>query len=121
MVSCGSIRVKKPILLDLPGLLSYFLRVMANCYFCKKPLGLEGKVSFRELCVHCGMDVHVCCNCNHYDPGRSNYCREPMAEKVRDIEARNTCEYFILSGQSVNTDNEADKAKAALEDLFKKK
>lgn len=84
-------------------------------------MGLEGKVSFRELCPHCGMDVHVCRNCGMYDPGRANNCKEPMAEKVRDVEARNTCEFFVLSGAQAAGTDKTDKAKAALEDLFKKK
>ncbi len=95
---------------------------MARCFFCTKPLiGLESKVSFRELCPHCGMDVHVCLNCRFYDPGRSNKCSEPVAEKVRDVEARNTCEYFVLGTGEAAAVDDAKKAKAALEDLFKKK
>ncbi|MFH1092035.1 MAG: hypothetical protein V1742_10755, partial [Pseudomonadota bacterium] len=66
-----------------------FLDVMAGCFFCQKELTLEGRVSFKELCPQCGMDVHVCRNCDLFDPGRSNNCREPMAEKVRDVEVRN--------------------------------
>ena len=97
------------------------LGVMASCFFCHKQLDLEGKVSFRELCPHCGMDVHVCKNCGHYDPGRSNHCREPMAEKVRDAEARNTCEYFIVGEGGPLGGDDVQKAKAALDDLFKKK
>ncbi|MFH1134570.1 MAG: hypothetical protein V1816_00640 [Pseudomonadota bacterium] len=81
---------------------------------------MDGKVSFRELCPHCGMDFHVCRNCGHYDPGRSNHCREPMAEKVRDDEARNTCEYFI-PGTSSSGLNDAAQTRNALEELFKKK
>ena len=91
------------------------------CFFCHKPLVIEGPVSFRELCSGCGMDVHVCRNCRHYDPGRSKGCREPVAEKVRDPEARNHCEYFILVVDTAEPTDEAAKAKAALEALFKKK
>ncbi|MBF0528002.1 MAG: hypothetical protein HQK55_01775 [Deltaproteobacteria bacterium] len=92
-----------------------------KCFFCSKPLDIEGKVSFRELCPHCGMDVHVCRNCEFYDPGRASYCREPGAEKVRDVEARNTCEYFVLSRKASGPADELAKAKEALENLFKKK
>ncbi|MBF0530449.1 MAG: hypothetical protein HQK55_14500 [Deltaproteobacteria bacterium] len=83
-------------------------------------MGLEGKISFRELCALCGQDAHVCRNCGFFDPSRSNNCREPMAEKVRDIEKNNTCEYFTLAGAGL-VSSEADSAKAALEQLFKKK
>lgn len=94
---------------------------MALCFFCKKDLELEGKVSFHALCPHCGMDAHVCCNCGFYAPGYSNNCREPAAEKVRDPEGLNHCEYFVLAGTGKIETSEADKAKAALEALFKKK
>ena len=67
------------------------------------------------------MDVHVCSNCGHHDPGRANRCREPQAEKVRDPEARNVCEYFIPARAQAGPDDEAARAKAALNDLFKKK
>lgn len=98
-----------------------FLGGMAVCFFCLKPLEVEGKVSFRELCPNCGMDVHVCRNCEFYDPGRANNCREPIAEKVRDPEAGNVCEYFILSGRDSEGADDAQRAKTALEALFKKK
>ena len=94
---------------------------MAVCFFCHKELGLEGKVPFSELCPHCGMDAHVCRNCHFYDPGRANNCREPMAEKVRDVEARNHCEYFQLGDQAAGSGANVSQAKAALEELFKKK
>ena len=67
------------------------------------------------------MDFHVCRNCGHYDPGRSNHCREPMAEKVRDDEARNTCEFFVPGFSAVESNDAAAKARNALEELFKKK
>lgn len=94
---------------------------MTACFFCHKPLDIEGKASFHELCPHCGMDVHVCLNCTFFDPGRANNCREPNAEQVRDSEARNTCEYFVLSGGGSTVAPAAQDAMAALEALFKKK
>ena len=94
---------------------------MAVCFFCHKLLDLEGKVSFRELCPHCGMNVHVCLNCEFYDEGYSNYCREPQAEQVRDREALNRCEYFVLSSSTKVPDEAKAKAKAQLDELFKKK
>jgi len=74
----------------------------------------------RELCPHCGMDVHVCVNCEFYDPSYANSCREPQAERVSDPEARNACEYFRLRGGDDFQDDEAAKARAQLENLFKK-
>jgi len=94
---------------------------MTECFFCHKPLEAEGKVSFHGICPHCGMDVHVCRNCEFYDQNRANNCREPMAEKVRDTEVRNMCEYFVLGRRRFGEDQAAKQAKEALESLFKKK
>jgi len=97
---------------------------MAVCFFCQKTFELNlnpgEKVPFREECPHCGMDVHICANCSFYDPGHSNACREPQAERVLDPEARNVCEYYQLSGGDGVRDDEAARAKAQLENLFKK-
>jgi hypothetical protein len=93
---------------------------MAVCFFCRKTLDIQGKVPFSAECPHCGMDVHVCRNCEFYEPGRPNDCREPMAEPVRDREKRNVCEYFVLAGGDSGQDREADEAKKKLEALFKK-
>lgn len=94
---------------------------MALCFFCKKPLELEGKISIRESCLECGMDVHVCLNCDFYDPGYSNACREPQAEQARDRETRNVCEYFILSSSKSSGDEAQQAARSKLEEIFKKK
>ncbi|MBW2091751.1 MAG: hypothetical protein JRI34_06455 [Deltaproteobacteria bacterium] len=94
---------------------------MTVCFFCHKLLDLEGKVSFNELCPHCGMDVHVCRNCEFYDEGYANYCRESQAEPIRDREARNLCEYFVLSTSGSAQEDTAAQVKAKLDNLFKKK
>ena len=94
---------------------------MARCFFCDKPLKLKGKISIRESCPECGMDAHVCLNCDFYDLGHSNDCRETQAEPVRDRDRRNVCEYFVLSESGKSADPSLDKARAGLEELFKKK
>ncbi|MBW1709561.1 MAG: hypothetical protein JRJ73_06710 [Deltaproteobacteria bacterium] len=82
---------------------------------------MEGKVPFRELCPHCGMDVHVCLNCEFYDTGYANYCRESQAEPIRDREVSNRCEYFVLGSSDSTQDDAAARAKKQLDNLFKKK
>ena len=37
------------------------------------------KVGRRDSCPHCGADLHVCKNCQHFDPNVHNQCREPEA------------------------------------------
>ena len=64
------------------------------CYHCHKEV--EGKVGFREECLHCQADLHTCLNCRFHDPSAYNECCEPSAKWVRDKEQNNYCEYFEL-------------------------
>ena len=42
------------------------------------------KVGRKDECPHCGADLHVCKNCNLYEPALHNQCREPEAAFIRD-------------------------------------
>ena len=64
------------------------------CFFCQKPIDLEGKIQFREECPHCRRDLHICKNCREYDPHAYHQCRESQAEYVAEKEKSNLCEYF---------------------------
>ncbi len=92
-----------------------------KCWSCKKEISVT-TVGFREECPHCRVDLHVCTNCTHYDTTRYNECREPIAERVREKDRANRCEFFSVSGGSGDG---VDKAKQDLlsqaEALFKKK
>jgi transposase len=44
--------------------------------------------------MHCGVDMHVCKNCQLYDPAIHNQCREPEAQFIRDREVGNFCPHF---------------------------
>ena len=82
---------------------------------------LEHKVSFREECPHCQFDLHICLNCQFYDESVYNECKESSAERVRDKERNNYCEYFDPSNENKNSglsDREEQLKKAAA--LFKK-
>lgn len=69
------------------------------CYHCGKLVELEHKISFREECPHCGADLHICRNCCFYDESAYNECKESSAEKVKDKERNNYCEYFEPSSK----------------------
>ena len=82
---------------------------------------LEHKVSFREECPHCQSDLHICLNCQFYDESAYNECKESSAERVRDKERNNYCEYFDPLNENKNSglsDREEQLKKAAA--LFKK-
>lgn len=94
-----------------------------ECYSCKKTIGIEGKIGFRQDCDQCGHDLHSCVQCQHYDPKVYNECREPMADRILEKQKANYCEFF--NPQAAGTTSTADQKKADLlalaEALFKKK
>ncbi len=74
----------------------------------------------QDICRKCGRDTKVCKNCEHYEPGAHNDCRESQADRVVEKERSNFCDYFKPSSRSGGTSNR-DAAKAAAEALFRKK
>ena len=79
------------------------------------------RVGFRDTCEKCDSDLHVCLNCVHYDSNAYNQCREPNAEWVSERERANRCDYFALGDRSGDSANaERERARASLDDLFKK-
>jgi hypothetical protein len=91
---------------------------MRTCFKCQAPV-TEEKVFFRDECRSCGADLHVCFNCEFYDPGKSNKCREPQADYVSERDRSNVCEYFRFKDSSAKPSAKAD-AEKLWQDLFKK-
>jgi hypothetical protein len=79
------------------------------------------RVGLREECDQCHADVHVCKNCEFYDPKVYNECREPSAEVIREKERSNYCDYFAARAGSVSEQQKKQDLRAAAEALFKKK
>ena len=97
------------------------MAVKLICFSCGKELTFsDSRIGFREECLHCRNDVHVCKNCHFYDPKAYNECREPQADIVREKDRANFCEYFTpREGGSAPVDKAAA-LRAAAEALFKK-
>ena len=100
-----------------------------------------------EECRQCHAELHVCKLCEFYSIAVAKHCRETIAEEVKDKERANFCDYFkprpgaysnvsqdaaakaksdldALFGGSKAAASEpsaADRARAELEALFKKK
>lgn len=88
------------------------------CFKCKTKTAFDGKLGFRAECS-CREDLHVCKNCEFYDPKVYNECRETSADVIREKDRANYCEYF----RPGNTQSAEDNKKAlfaAAEALFKK-
>ena len=87
------------------------------CWSCGA--GLSGPDYRREAeCPQCRKQTHVCRNCRFYAPGRPNDCREPVAEPVQDKSRANFCGYFEPSSEAHSPATDADRLRAAAEDLF---
>lgn len=84
-------------------------------------IGTVERVGFRDDCPRCGWPVHVCHNCEFYDPGFHNQCREPMAEAVTDRERANFCEYFTPVVKSAKRVAGDEAARDRLATLFRKR
>lgn len=73
---------------------------MIECWKCHRQIESGSKISFRAVCIYCGIDWHVCKNCRYYAPGKPNDCAVPGTEFVRDREAANFCEDFAIKNPS---------------------
>ncbi len=63
------------------------------CHRCGAEVGVSA-VGARDVCERCGAYLHCCHNCEFYEPGVHNDCREPNAEVVADKERGNFCDFF---------------------------
>lgn len=91
-----------------------------NCASCGVPVDLPDKVGFRDTCPSCHAYLHSCVNCAFLVDSR---CTEPSAEKVRDPEGINFCEWFIVRTQDAGRSTQQDSkegGKEAAEELWKK-
>ena len=93
-----------------------------NCFHCGRRIELTQRVGFREVCPGCDRSIHVCLNCDFYDPAFNNQCREPQAERVVDKDRANFCEYFRpVKASEPRRRSPASDTRTKLEALFKKK
>ena len=76
----------------------------------------------RAVCS-CGAWLHACLNCEFYEAGLANDCREPRAERVVDKAAGNFCDWFRAGTRAAGTKEKsgADAARGALDALFRKR
>ena len=92
---------------------------MKRFYKCKNLVTLEF-VSRRDECRACGSDLHVCLNCTFFDETKSNKCREPQTEYVKEKDRSNYCDYFRFKDDTQKKSSKED-AEKLWGDLFTKK
>ena len=91
-----------------------------HCFHCRTENTFEGKIGFRDECMQCRSDLHVCKNCEFWDAKSYNECRETSADVVREKERANFCDFFSPKSGGMTADDQKNKIKAAAEALFKK-
>ena len=92
---------------------------MKVCHKCKREVPFESRILRSEECPWCAASLHCCKNCGFHDRTAHNECREIGTELIRDREAANYCSYFTYVDGSREGNDEAAKAKAKLDGLFK--
>lgn len=92
-----------------------------KCFKCGEALSYSDRIGLREECPKCRSDVHVCKNCQFYDPKVYNECKEPQAEVVMEKERSNRCEYFQAGKGAGGGGPTKDDLLKAAEALFRKK
>jgi hypothetical protein len=109
----------------------------ARCANCGAvlPAGVDPKSS----CPRCGLELHSCKQCVHFDTGRQFECTEPITEYIAKKDARNDCPAYAFrmtiekdiaptasivapppSAAPSSTSYRPNNARKAFEDLFKK-
>ena len=73
---------------------------MALCFSCGEQLDSVDKPGRADTCAVCDADVHCCKNCEFYEPGSYNECRESQAERVLEKDRSNFCDYFAFNETS---------------------
>lgn len=95
---------------------------MVCCHACETKNDTGEQVGRRDCCVQCDADLHVCLNCEFYDPKAYNECHENQADRVLEKDRSNFCDYFSPRSEvGGSAGNEQDDTKAKLAALFKKK
>jgi hypothetical protein len=91
---------------------------MIACHACDEAIRLE-PIGPRDVCDRCQAYLHCCKQCDFYEPGAHNDCREPQAEMIADKNAGNFCDWF-RAVPSPKRAASSHGARAALDRLFRR-
>ena len=88
-----------------------------SCWHCQQKLQAYD-YQRENRCPACGKATHCCRNCEYYQPGIANSCREPIAERVNAKDRANFCDYFSPASRPSTPAADADQLLQDAEDLF---
>jgi hypothetical protein len=91
-----------------------------NCTFCGRDVPGSETIHRRDTCPYCERELHVCLNCEFYDPRSYRQCRESNAEFVGEKDKANFCDYFRPVRKKRSFVQKSADARRKLEELFKK-
>ncbi len=92
-----------------------------SCYRCGTSLAaLSLPLSRQDECPECGVYLHDCRMCEHYDASVPRQCREDGAEDVTEKDRVNFCDWFVPSEAAFDAarKSQADVARQSLDSLF---
>ncbi len=89
------------------------------CWHCQQRLKAYD-YQRENRCPACGKATHCCRNCEYYQLGIANSCREPIADYVSNKEQANFCDYFSPTSKagSSSVKTNPDQLLNDAEDLF---
>ena len=97
-----------------------------KCNRCGELRHNLGELTFEDLCVKCGADLHTCGNCRFFDTTTLWECRENIPARVSGKHAKNQCTFFQpkivrdLAADKRQQLQTPDEARKAFDALFKK-
>ena len=110
--------------------------VASRCYNCSTTL--QGDTDFKGACPKCGVALHCCKQCGHFEPSTRFQCVKPIPERIPSKDKANDCAWFGArvtvardsvpmgtqqNGLNVNTTiapRSPSDARAMFDNLFKK-
>ncbi len=92
-----------------------------QCFKCQTEIIFEkGHVTSRQdTCPKCYQDIKCCKMCVFYDVNSYNECRETSADRIKEKDKSNFCDFFKISDRK-SEDESANIVLSAAEALFKK-
>jgi hypothetical protein len=94
--------------------------MIMTCAACGVEVELPEKVGFRDICTSCDAWLHSCVNCGLWV---NSLCTEPSAERIRDPEGMNYCDWFRVRTQDAARSTQEERAsggKEAAEEMWRK-
>jgi hypothetical protein len=108
--------------------------VASRCYSCS--VTLPDGVDFGSPCPRCGVALHCCKQCKHFEPSTRFQCLKPVPARLAPKDTANQCEMFssrvtvardaapaacsLPAPRALDPQVKPSEARAAFDNLFKK-